>query len=83
MTTDPKVGEFFIHSGEVPEAIKDDLPVLEHAHDSTKSGELIGAEAFDCMPVEIVETFSGETDTFEVGFQGSLVLNCLTPDVTS
>ena len=74
MTTNAEISEFLKEITEVPETVEDDLTVFKHANDATKTCQLICAEPLHWVPNQVVESFVIQANTFEVGFQGGLVL---------
>ena len=75
MTTDSEIREFLEEICEIPETVEDDLAIFKHADDSPKPCQLVCTESFDRMPNQVVQTFVIKANPFEVGFEGSLVLD--------
>lgn len=74
MTTNAEISEFLEEITEVPVTVEDDLTVFKHADDATETRKLICTEPLHWVPNQVVESFVIQANTFEVGFQGGLVL---------
>ena len=74
MTTNAEISEFLKEITEVPVTVEDDLAIFKHANDATETRQLICTEPLHWVPNQVVESFVIQANTFEVGFQGGLVL---------